>query len=144
MACRHDRAFQSGAYGIAAAVARPTLVKALVSVEPRRCSASDADVKGAFSRVPVLTMFGDFFGTDVGDWPGRMAECIGLVNRIKAIGGVAENIHLTDKGVRGNSHMLMMDTNNQELAAMIATWLRPRRRKSTRRSASASRPDRIP
>jgi hypothetical protein len=23
---------------------------------------------------------------------------------------------------RGDSHMLMMDTNNQELAAMIATW----------------------
>ena len=59
-----------------------------------------------------------------GDWPGRMAECIGLVNRIKTVGGTAENIHLTDKGVRGNSHMLMMDTNNQELAAMIATWLR--------------------
>jgi hypothetical protein len=38
---------------------------------------TDADLQRVFKRVPLLTMFGDFFGTDVGDWSGRMAECVG-------------------------------------------------------------------
>jgi pimeloyl-ACP methyl ester carboxylesterase len=114
---------QSGAYGLGAAIARPGLVKAVVSVEPRVCAVSDADVQAVFTRVPLLTMFGDFFGTDVGDWPGRMAECIGTVDKIKAAKGTAENIHLPSAGIPGNSHMLMMDTNNQQLAGLIAAWL---------------------
>jgi pimeloyl-ACP methyl ester carboxylesterase len=114
---------QSGAYGIGAALARPSLVKGLVSVEPRSCAATDADVQAVFKRVPVLTLFGDFFGTDVGDWPGRMTECIGLVKRITEAGGSAENIHLPERGRRGNSHMRMMDTNNQPIAARIVAGL---------------------
>ncbi len=114
---------QSGAYGIGAAIARPNLVKAVVSIEPRSCEMTDADLQGVFTRVPLLTMFGDFFGGDVEDWPGRMAECVSTVNRIKAARGTAENIYLPDSGIRGNSHMLMMDLNNQQLADMILGWL---------------------
>ena len=51
---------------------------------------TDADLQRVFKRVPLLTMFGDVFGTDVGDWPGRMAECVDTVNRIKAARGTAE------------------------------------------------------
>ncbi len=114
---------QSGAYGIGAAIARPNLVKAVVSIEPRSCAVTDADLQGVFTRVPLLTMFGDFFGADVDDWPGRMAECVNTVNRIKTVGGTAENMYLPDAGIRGNSHMLMMDVNNQQLARMILDWL---------------------
>ena len=84
---------------------------------------TDADLQRVFKRVPLLTMFGDFFGTDVGDWPGRMAECVDTVNRIKAARGTAENIHLPASGIHGNSHMLMMDTNNQQIADIILAWL---------------------
>ncbi len=114
---------QSGAYGIHTAIARPDLVKAVVSIEPRSCAVSDANVQAVFRRVPLLTMFGDFFGADVDDWPGRMAECVQTVDRIRADGGTAENIYLPDRGIRGNSHMLMMDRNNQQLADMILDWL---------------------
>jgi pimeloyl-ACP methyl ester carboxylesterase len=114
---------QSGAYGIGAAIARPDLAKAIVSVEPRSCAMTDGNVKTVFTRVALLTMFGDFFGTNVSDWPGRMAECVGAVARIKTAGGIAENIHLPDRGIRGNSHMLMMDLNNQQIADIILAWL---------------------
>lgn len=76
-----------------------------------------------FAHVPLLTMFGDLFGTDVGDWPGRMAECVATVNKIKAAKGRADNIHLPSLGIAGNSHMLMMDTNNQQVADLILAWL---------------------
>ncbi len=114
---------QSGAYGLGVAIERPALVKAVVSVEPRVCAVADANLEAVFTRVPLLTMFGDFFGADVADWPGRMAECVATVDKIKAAKGVAENIHLPSRGVPGNSHMLMMDTNNQQLADMILSWL---------------------
>ena len=114
---------QSGAYGIRAAIARADLAKAVVSVEPRSCAVSDENVKAVFTRVKLLTMFGDFFGSSVSDWPGRMAECIDAVTRIKAAGGLAENIYLPNRGIRGNSHMLMMDLNNQQLADVILAWL---------------------
>ena len=113
----------SGAHGIGAAIARPHLVKAVVSIEPRSCEVTDEDLQDVFTSVPLLTMFGDFFGADVDDWPGRMDECIATVNRIKSVGGIAENIYLPDVGIHGNSHMQMMDVNNQELAGMILDWL---------------------
>lgn len=113
---------QSGGYGLGVAIERPALVKAVVSVEPRVCAVPDGQLP-VFTRVPLLTMFGDFFGTVVGDWPGRMAECVATVEKIKAAKGAAENIHLPSRGIPGNSHMLMMDTNNQQLADMILAWL---------------------
>jgi hypothetical protein len=102
---------------------RRDLVKAVVSIKPRTCMLTDADLQRVFTRVPLLTMFGGFFGTDVGDWPGRMAECVDTVNRIKAARGTAENIHLPASGIHGNSHMLMMETNNQQIADIILAWL---------------------
>jgi hypothetical protein len=32
-------------------------------------------------------------------------------------------IKLADKGVRGNSHMMMVEKNNKDSAAIIADWL---------------------
>jgi len=113
---------QSGAYGIEAAIARPDLVKAIVSVEPRSCDVTDENLQ-VFKRVPLLALFGDFFGADVDNWPACMAECVNTVNRIKTVGGTAENIYLPDAGIHGNSHMLMMDFNNQQLADLILDWL---------------------
>lgn len=113
---------QSGRYGVAAAVARPGLVKALVSIEPSSCVVSDANVEAVFRRVPFLTMFGDFQGGD-SYWEPRMAECVDIVRRIKAVRGAAENIYLPDRGIRGNSHMLMMDLNNRQLADIVLAWL---------------------
>lgn len=113
---------QSGAYGIGAAIARPNLVKAIVSVEPRSCAASPADVQSVFTHVPLLTMFGDFQKGDP-DWAGRMAECVATGGHIKEAHGTAENIYLPDAGIHGNSHMMMMDLNNQQLADIILAWL---------------------
>ncbi len=113
---------QSGAYGIGAAIARPALVKAVVSVEPRSCAASPANVQSVFTHVPLLTMFGDFQKGDP-DWADRMAECVATVGHIKEAHGTAENIYLPDAGIHGNSHMMMMDLNNQQLADIILAWL---------------------
>lgn len=33
-------------------------------------------------------------------------------------------IRLTDKGIRGNGHMMMLEKNNLEIAAVMADWLK--------------------
>ena len=32
-------------------------------------------------------------------------------------------IKLAEQGIRGNSHVMMLEKNNQEIAAVIARWL---------------------
>ena len=114
---------QAGAYGLAAAIARPELVKAVVSVEPRSCAVSGDDVARVFTHVKLLTMFGDFFGTNVAGWPSIRTECETTVARINAAQGLAEHIDLPERGIHGNSHMMMMDLNNLQLADIILAWL---------------------
>ena len=42
---------------------------------------------------------------------------------ITKAGGKVEVVDLPKAGIRGNSHMLMMDRNNLEVAALIQRWL---------------------
>ena len=41
----------------------------------------------------------------------------------RAAGGKPEVIDLPAIGIKGNSHMVMMDKNNLEVAAVIQKWL---------------------
>jgi pimeloyl-ACP methyl ester carboxylesterase len=111
----------SGAEGIRASVARPNLVKALVSVEALSCDATDADVAKTFNTVSVLAVWGDFKDAFI---DRGLAACGSLVTRAKAAGGKAKLLHLPEEGIAGNSHMLMMDRNNLKVADRIIAWLR--------------------
>ena len=42
---------------------------------------------------------------------------------LKAAGGSIDIVNLPDAGIKGNSHMLMMDKNNGEIADLIQKWL---------------------
>jgi hypothetical protein len=49
----------------------------------------------------------------------------GLVSRRRAQGGrgSADVVNLPQVGIRGNSHMIMMDKNNDQVADVIQKWL---------------------
>jgi pimeloyl-ACP methyl ester carboxylesterase len=111
----------SGPHGIGVALARPKLVKALVTVEPVSCAASDADIATTFNHVPVLAVWGDF--DDAFIRRGLM-QCGDLVAKATAAGGSAKLLHLPEEGFAGNSHMLMLDRNNLKVADRIIRWLR--------------------
>jgi len=42
---------------------------------------------------------------------------------LKAAGGSIDIVDLPDAGLRGNSHMVMMDRNSDDVAALIQKWL---------------------
>jgi hypothetical protein len=42
---------------------------------------------------------------------------------MKAAGGSVDVVDLPKAGIHGNSHVMMMDKNNLEVADLIQTWL---------------------
>lgn len=51
---------------------------------------------------------------------GGSVEFAELVRRA---GGSVDVVDLPERGIRGNSHMMMMDHNNLEVAGLIQDWL---------------------
>ncbi len=111
---------QGGQFGFRAAQARPDKVKALVAVEP--AAIGDPAKAGALKDIPVLMVYGDFIERD-SRWPKMRQNGLDFAEKITAAGGKVEVIDLPKVGIKGNSHMMMMDKNNTEVAALIQKWL---------------------
>ncbi len=116
---------QSGVYGLDLVRRRANLVRALVTVEGGCDGFTDKDAASYFAKVPVLSLWGD---NSVGakqtvNGDARRNGCRDAVNAIKAAGGRAALAVLPDLGIRGNSHMMMMDRNNLQVADVILKWL---------------------
>ncbi|ALX85852.1 hypothetical protein APT56_23200 [Achromobacter denitrificans] len=106
---------QAGVFGIRAAHALPERVRALVALEP----ASIPDLgPGARYDTPTLVVMGDHMDTDP-RWPRMRARVREFAARHTSV----TVLSLPDLGIRGNSHMLMMDRNSLELAGRVHDWL---------------------
>jgi hypothetical protein len=71
-------------------------------------------------------MFGDHLGdvqSRVSNWSTFFDTCQTFVKQVKDAGGDAEMMHLPKLGIKGNSHMLMQDKNNLQLADLILAWI---------------------
>ena len=111
---------QAGQFGFKAAQARPDKVKVLVAVEP--AGLGDPAKVAALKDIPVLMVFGDAIEQDA-RWPKIRRNAVEFGEAIRAAGGRVDVIDLPEIGIKGNSHMLMMDRNNAEVAAVIQDWL---------------------
>jgi pimeloyl-ACP methyl ester carboxylesterase len=111
---------QGGAFGFKVAEQRPDKIKAIVAVE----SATAGIIANApkLKDVPVLMIFGDYVDQHP-RWAAFKKTDTEYVNAIKAAGGTVDWINLPEIGIKGNSHMLMQDRNNGEIAAVIQKWL---------------------
>lgn len=119
---------QSGSFPLEAALIDPTGIKAMVLLEPGGISDSYTDQQIAvLAKIPILVMFGDYLGAapeGTGhSWQAAYDSGEAFVARVKAAGGEAAMLHLPAVGIRGNSHMLMQDTNSLELADLVLKWL---------------------
>jgi pimeloyl-ACP methyl ester carboxylesterase len=115
---------QSGSYGMEMVRRRPALVRALVNVEGNCVPLGAADPQGAFAKVPVLSLWGDHSVGAAGfNGDTRRNGCIQTVATIKAANGPAQFLLLPDIGIKGNSHMMMMDKNNLQIADIIIKWI---------------------
>ena len=111
---------QAGQFGFKVAQARPDKVKALIAVEP----AGHGDPKQAsiLAGIPSLIIYGDYIEQDP-RWPTIRKNGVGFSEEIVKAGGKVEIVDLPKAGIKGNSHMVMMDKNSDEVAALIQAWL---------------------
>jgi len=116
---------ESGFFPEQAALIDPTGVKGIVSIE-MPCTPLTAPQVATLAKIPILVMFGDHLGDVTGgpaNWANSFDTCQKFVQQVKDAGGDAEMMHLPKLGIHGNSHMLMQDKNNLQLADLILAWL---------------------
>jgi hypothetical protein len=111
---------QAGQFAFKIAQAHPDKVKALVAVEPG--GVGDPAQAAALKGMPILTLFGDHIERDA-RWPAIRANAVTFLEAVREAGGRVEIRDLPKAGIRGNSHMMMMDKNSLEVADVIQTWL---------------------
>jgi pimeloyl-ACP methyl ester carboxylesterase len=107
---------QSGGPGMLTAEARPDLVKAVINVEGS-CAITEDALKSAWTRVRLLTVAGDFRE------PADEEACRTTMRSINDAGGHALHISLPERGFHGNSHMMMIEKNNLEIANWLIGWI---------------------
>ena len=113
---------QGGNFGFTAPLHAPDKIKALSSIEPS--GAPDPAKVGVASlkAVPHLIVYGDY--TDQNPFWQKITPVTGQYRQaLAAQGGVADLLDLPKAGVHGNTHMLMMDRNSDQVAGMVQDWM---------------------
>ncbi|KOF53657.1 hypothetical protein AD428_12190 [Achromobacter sp. DMS1] len=99
---------------------RPALVRGLIGIEPS--GFSEAVQAAAVTDKPFLFVYGDYLdATPL--WTRLAASGEAYAAALAAQGARVEMWKLADMGIAGNSHMLMMDDNSEELAARVGGWI---------------------
>jgi hypothetical protein len=124
-----------GGFGWLALSERPSLVKALVAVEPAGPPFAEHPVLGSFTfgLTPVPLAFGPGVGQPkLGGVPIAVvsAECSGFApschvtaEYLRECGAAVDELRLGDLGIHGNGHAMMLEKNNAEVAAVITDWI---------------------
>lgn len=114
---------QGGQFGQKVAQARPDKVKALVLVEPAGLGDPTPEKVAALNGMPILTVYGDYIDKD-SRWPTIKKNQLALNDKYIAAGAKVDVINLPEIGIKGNSHMMMLDRNNMQIAQVINDWLK--------------------
>jgi pimeloyl-ACP methyl ester carboxylesterase len=113
---------QGGNFAFNAALHAPDKIKAVVAVEPSGApdpaKVDIASIKG----VPHLFVWGDHLA-DSAPWQKFIVPPTKYREAIVAAGGTADWIDLPKQGIAGNTHMLMMNRNSDQIAALVQEWL---------------------
>ena len=146
----------SGQYGWVTAMKQPDRVRAVVALEPGTFAFPDdgippdvpttvdalrplmapqvvpAEEFDALTRIPILILWGDNIAAEPSDdfnvdlWRVSRARARQFAATINERGGDAVCVELPEHGITGNSHFLMGDLNNVEVADVISAFLAER------------------
>jgi pimeloyl-ACP methyl ester carboxylesterase len=115
---------ESGFFPEQAALIDPAGIKGMISIE-MPCAPMNAAQLSTLAKIPTLVMFGDHLDVQGGpaNWNQSYQGCQTFVQQLKSAGGDAEMMYLPQMGIKGNSHMLMQDRNNLDLADLLIAWI---------------------
>jgi pimeloyl-ACP methyl ester carboxylesterase len=111
---------QGGGFVLDAATRCPRNVACCIVLEPHGDLAG-LDLSGV-GDMRLLALTGDFVErSDV--WLDLTDQLKKLCVRWNGAGELAQHLVLPEVGIKGNSHMIMMDRNSDNVAAYVAGWL---------------------
>ena len=81
------------------------------------------------TKIPIVLYYGDYIqigSENVGEdkWGTEYAMAEQFVATINRHGGDATLVHLPKIGIKGNSHFLMQEQNNEEIMKLALAWLK--------------------
>jgi pimeloyl-ACP methyl ester carboxylesterase len=114
---------QGGNFGFTAALNAPDKIKALIAVEPSGAPDPAKVEVARVKTVPHLIVWGDFLDKNPTTWPGLVPVVRRYRDALLAAGAKADVLDLPASGIKGNTHMLMMDANSDAIAKLIDDWL---------------------
>jgi pimeloyl-ACP methyl ester carboxylesterase len=124
-----------GGFGWLALSECPSLVKAVVAVEPAGPPFATLPGLGSFSHglTPLPLVFGpDERDAKIGGVPiavvtaessGHRAADHATAEYLRSCGAEVDELRLGDLGIHGNGHAMMCEKNNAEIAALITDWI---------------------
>lgn len=104
----------------------PAMPSAAGTLSPEAVSLADFE---KLTRIPIVIYYGDNFPTEPttergqDNWRVRLAMARLWVAAINKYGGDARLVHLPEIGIRGNTHFMMSDLNNLEIADLVSKFL---------------------
>jgi pimeloyl-ACP methyl ester carboxylesterase len=113
---------QGGNFGFNAMLANPDKIKGLIAVEPSGAPDPTKVNLASVKDIPHLTVWGDNIAQS--DLWTKLSKASTVYHKALAdLGGKATWLSLPDAGLKGNTHMLMMDTNSDQVAGLIQKWM---------------------
>jgi ABC-type nitrate/sulfonate/bicarbonate transport system substrate-binding protein/pimeloyl-ACP methyl ester carboxylesterase len=113
----------SGAYFAAQLAAeKPELIRAIVAVEMTAAPDLAKLSPEALGKVPQLILWGDNWQQSP-FWQRIHTAVDKYATDLRAKGGKIEVVDLPTRGIAGNTHQMMMDRNNLQIAEIALNWL---------------------
>ncbi|HYT04761.1 MAG TPA: hypothetical protein VEM13_07750 [Gemmatimonadales bacterium] len=109
---------ESSAFPPRAALIDPSGVRGLIQLETGCLATLTADQYATLARIPILIVVADHLAA-----PPPSASCVTYMTQLRAAGGDVTFIHLPEIGIHGNSHMMMLDKNNLQVADVLLAWI---------------------
>jgi pimeloyl-ACP methyl ester carboxylesterase len=103
------------------ALAQPDRVRALIALEPSGFPDPATQDLARLAGIPMLFVWGDHFATHT-LWRQLRSGLEGFRDALRGQGVQVDELDLPSAGVHGNSHMLMMDRNSDEIAGQLQNW----------------------
>ena len=100
----------------------PDKIKAVIAVEPSGVPNVDKIDLAPLKGVPHLFIWGDYLDREA-LWQKITPAVDRYEEALRKQGTSVTRIDLPKAGMRGNSHMLMMDRNSDAVAQMIQQWM---------------------
>ena len=114
---------QGGNFGFTAALNAPDKVKALITIEPSGAPDPPRPKLAKLKGVPHPHRVGRFHRQGRG-----VVELVVSLDQMgpatRGAGGKVDTFELPKMGIKGNTHMMMMDTNSDDVAKLVSDWMK--------------------